>query len=316
MDLNAVHLFVMVVETGSFRGAARKLGVPKSTVSRKLSELESRLGLRLLHRTTRKVALTEAGQTYYQQCAPAVGALTEAERALAQTQAVPRGLLRISTPPTFGHLFLADILLDFMRAYPEVQAQVDLSDRHVDLLTEGFDVAIRGGSLPDSSLVQRPLGVTRVKYCASPDYLAARGVPETPHDLAGHDCILYNSQTNSAQWDFQERRGLMRMTVRGRFAANSFALIRDAALVGMGIARLPSFLTWKDEREGRLRSVLDAYSPAPMRLQAVYPTARHLSMKVRVFLDFLVERLNPPPWEGTPRPGRRAAAGFKAMPAR
>ncbi len=297
MDLNAIQVFVKVIETGSFRGAARALGVPKSTVSRRLAGLEAHLGLRLLHRTTRKVALTEAGQGYYQQCALAIAALTEAGHALARTQQVPRGLLRISTPPTFGHLFLGDILLDFMREYPEVQAQVDLSDRHVDLISEGFDVAIRGGSLPDSSLVQRPLGESQVRCYASPGYLAARGTPETPHSLAGHECILYGTSEGAGQWTFQEQDEAVKVTVRGRFRANSFSLLRDAALADMGIARLPAFLTTRDEREGRLCAVLDGYRPPPMRLQAVYPTARHLSLKVRVFLDFLVERLTPPPWE-------------------
>lgn len=305
-NLDSIHLFVKVSETGSFSRAARALGVPKSTVSRRITELESQLGLRLLHRTTRKVALTEAGHTYFQQCAPAISTLTEAGRVLAQTQVAPRGLLRISTMTTFGQLFLADILLDFMRAYPEIHAQVDLSERHVDLISEGFDLAIRGGRLPDSTLVQRPLGDTTVKFYASPDYLAARGTPQTPQALTEHDCILYSTQEGPTQWEFRDRHGTRRVPVRGRFAANSFSLMKDAAIAGMGIARLPSFLTAQAMREGRLLTVLDASPQPPMKLQAVYPTARHLSMKVRVFLDFLTERLTPPPWddEGPPRRAR------------
>lgn len=302
-DLNALQVFTAVVDAQGFRGAARALGLPKSTVSRKLADLEAHLGLRLLQRTTRKVALTDAGEAFYRQCAPALAALVEAQKCLVETQAAPRGQLRITAPQSFAELFLGPVLERFYRQYPEVRVTLDLSDRYVDLITEGFDLALRAGDLPDSSLVARAVGGPeaqasgRFRCYASPAYLAAHGTPRTPRDLSAHACIFYGSTERGAKWTFVLRRRRVLVPIKPRIACNSFFVLIDAALAGQGIARVPSFFAAEAEAKGTLVPVLDDFAVPPAALHAVYPSAHNLSPRVRAFLDLLTEHFAVGPWK-------------------
>jgi DNA-binding transcriptional LysR family regulator len=305
-DLNALQVFSAVVDAQGFRGAARALGLPKSTVSRKLADLEAHLGLRLLQRTTRKVALTDAGEAFYRQCAPALAALVEAQRALVETQAAPRGQLRISAPQSFAELFLGPVLDQYYRQCPEVRVTLDLTDRYVDLITEGFDLAIRAGELPDSSLVARSVGGPeaqasgRMRCYASPAYLAAHGTPRAPRELTGHDCLFYGSSERASKWSFLVRRRRLVLPVKARIACNSFFILLDAAVAGHGIARMPSFFAAEAESKGKLVAILDDYAVPPAAIHAVYPSSRNVAPRVRAFLDLLTEHFAAGPWKVQP----------------
>lgn len=303
LDLNALQVFGAVVDAQGFRGAARTLGIPKSTVSRKLADLEAHLGLRLLQRTTRKVALTDAGETLYRQCAPALAALLEAQKSLVEeTQTTPRGQLRLTAPTTFAELFLGPVLEDFYRRYPEVRVTVDLSDRYVDLIGEGFDLAIRSGELPDSTLVARSLGnseaqtSSRFRFCASPAYLAARGTPKHPRELSSHECLFYGNTDRGAKWEFLARRRRLLVPLRPRVTCSSFFLLLDATLAGHGITRLPAFFIAEPIREGKLVAVLEDFALPAAPLHAVYPSSRNIAPRVRAFLDVLTEHFADAPW--------------------
>lgn len=305
-DLNALQVFSAVVDAQGFRGAARALGLPKSTVSRKLADLEAHLGLRLLQRTTRKVALTDAGEAFYRQCAPALAALLEAQKCLVETQAAPRGQLRISAPQSFAELFLGPVLEDYFRQYPEVRVTIDLTDRYVDLISEGFDLALRAGELPDSSLVARAVGGVdaqasgRFRCYASPAYLSTHGTPRTPRELAGHACLVYGGSERGAKWTFIVRRRRLVLPVRPRIACNSFFILLDAAVAGHGIARMPSFFAAEAEAKGKLVPVLDDSAVPPVAMHAVYPSSRNVAPRVRAFLDLLTEHFAAGPWKIQP----------------
>ncbi len=302
-DLNALQVFSAVVDAQGFRGAARALGLPKSTVSRKLADLEAHLGLRLLQRTTRKVALTDAGEAFYRQCAPALAALVEAQKSLVETQAAPRGQLRITAPQSFAELFLGPVLEQYYRQYPEVRVTLDLTDRYVDLISEGFDLALRAGELPDSSLVARAIGGPeaqasgRFRCFASPAYLAARGMPRIPRDLVTHDCIIYGANERGAKWTFIVRRRRLLLPVKPRIACNSFFLLLDAAIAGHGIVRMPSFFAAEAEAKGKLIAVLDDLAVPPSPMHAVYPSSRNVAPRVRAFLDLLTQHFATGPWK-------------------
>lgn len=294
-DLDAAALFVKVIDAGSFRGAARALGVPKSTVSRRIAALEERLGARLLQRTTRRLGLTDAGVAYHRQAAQAISVLDDAERAVSALQEAPRGPLRVTAPVLFGVLFLPDLVAEFLDRYPEVQLSLDLTDRNVDLVEEGYDVAIRAGALADSSFVAHKLGGTPFQLFASPAYLRARGTPTRVEDLAEHDCLVLGTQTQ-AVWPFRGARRAHQVAVRGRLAANNFLLLRDAAIAGLGICRIPGFLAIEAVRRGRLVTVLDGEQQDPTPMSVLYPSARHVSPKVRAFVGFLRARLGGRPF--------------------
>lgn len=297
MDLNEVLVFTKVVDAGSFRGAARELGLPKSTVSRRVAALEERLGVRLLQRTTRKLGLTEVGAAFYRQCAAGVSMLAEAEREVTEMDATPRGLLRVSIPLYFGDLFLSGPVVEFLQRHPEVEVSVFASDRLVDLVEEGFDMAIRIGKLPDSSMMSRSLGNSAERLFASPAYIAEHGAPETPAELERHECIVFGSSVGTATWTFPGTRRPKHVTPRGRYTANSFPMAIDAAVAGLGIVRAPTFLAVSAVREGKLRPVLEDFPLQETPLSIIYPSSRNLSPKVRAFIDFLVARLDPPPWD-------------------
>jgi DNA-binding transcriptional LysR family regulator len=291
VDLNAVRVFVRVVESGSFRAAARALGMPKSTVSLRVAELENRLGERLLERTTRRLRLTDAGRTYHERAVAALETLEEAERALSDRKLVPAGRLRVTTTVEGGQFLFAPIFAEYLRRYPAVELQVVLADRHVDLIEESIDLAIRGGPLPDSSFVAKRLGLlTGIRVYASPAYLKARGVPRRPNDLLRHDCLVMTSQSQATTWPFQVRGKAVAVRVRTRAEANSFVVVGEFAKAGLGVARIPENIARPMVDAGSLRPVLEEFAPRSAGpLHAIYPSARHLSAKVRAMLELLEE---------------------------
>jgi len=291
-DLNATLLFVRVVECGSFRAAAKLTGVPKSSLSRKMAELEQRLGARLLQRTTRRIGLTEVGRQYFAQVSPAIRQLAEAESAVADLMGEPRGSLRIATSNSIGAFLLPPVLLAYQQKHPSVRVVLDLSERLVDLVQEGFDLAIRAGPMADSSLVARRLGTIELNICASPGYLALRGTPSAPGDLASHDCLSFAAWGD--RWDFMVDRQPLIQSFVPRLSTNSHALLCEAAVAGLGLARLPSFVTRSAVASGLLVPVLASFAPPPVPLHAVHPSARHVTPAVRLFLDQLKQSLGAP----------------------
>jgi len=295
--LAAMQAFVRVAETRSFSEAARRLHLSKSVVSRQVSALEADLGVRLFNRTTRALALTEIGRAYFDRVTHILTDIEDTERSVGHLQAAPRGRLRVNAPMSFGVLHLAPALPDFLSAYPEVDVEMAMNDRTIDLLEEGFDLAIRIGKLSDSSLVARRLAPMRLVVCASPAYLAERGTPRTPADLKDHDCLLYTNETSPRDWRFATPEGApWAVEVNGRLSANNGDTLRVATLRGFGIARLPSFLVGQDLQAGALVSVLPDYVRQDSAIHAVYPQARLLSPKVRAFVDFLAARFGPRPY--------------------
>ena len=300
MDLNEILVFARVVEAGSFTGAARVLAMPKSTVSRKVSELEERLGARLLQRTTRKLSLTDVGQTYYQHAARVVAELEEAELAVGRMQDAPRGLLRVTAPLNFG--VLGPIVASFLVRYPEVRVDLVCADRVVDLVEEGFDLAVRAGPLADSSLIARQLGTFESLAVASPRFVAKHGRPQAPHDLEHLDCVIFGAGTEPTRWTLRHGGKTVAVRVAPRLTVNDFDFLVDATLAGLGVAMLPVFRCISLIRAKRLRRVLPEWSSSGVPIHAVYPSTRHLSPKVKAFTDHLREQMTPPPWERGPLP--------------
>lgn len=296
LNLNDIALFARVVEAGSFSGAARLLGLPKSTLSRKISLLEERLGVRLLERTTRALKLTEIGATYFEHCCRIVSEAEEAHLAVTQMQATPRGKLHITAPTEFGALYLGRILAAYLQQYPGTEVEVELTNRVVDMIDEGFDLAIRAGSLPDSSLMARKIASESVLVCASPSYLEKHGHPRTPSELSKHEMILSPASPRNHLKLLSEKGEPASVTIRGRLQVNSLATARDAAVAGLGLVALPEMVCWEDLQSGRLRIALEGWALPGTGIHAVYPSPRHLSVKVKTFIDFLQQSLTPPPW--------------------
>lgn len=293
IDLEAVRAFVQVARRASFRGAAESMGVPRATVSRRVARLESQLGTRLLHRTTRRVTLTEAGAEYLRECEPAIGALQEAALAVAEKRATPRGRLRLTAPVMLGERLLGPVVLEYLERYPEVTVDVVLSERQLDILDEGFDLAIRAGQLADSSLAVRGLGGATIRCYAAPAYLALRGRPRRPAELgtAMHECVIHPPLARAGRWTFRGRRGPIEVPVTGRLTVNSLALSVSAAIEGLGVVRLPDLFAREHQASGALEEVLATFAPPANRLHAVYPSRLHVPARVRAFLELLVERL-------------------------
>jgi DNA-binding transcriptional LysR family regulator len=292
MDLNEVLIFTKVVEAESFTGAARELGLPKSTVSRKVSQLEERLGVRLLQRTTRKLNLTDVGSAYYQRAARIVQEIEEAELAVAQMQSSPRGTLRITVPAEVASAFLGDLIAEYLEANADVSIELTSTPRLVNLVEEGFDLAIRIGQLSDSSLIARKLAPARLHVCASPGYLERHGLPTHPRDLDDHECVLFGDPSFARTWKFRGPQDELSVHVDGRLRTDNFPMIRESLMAGHGIGRLPTHLCREEFRTGQLVEVLADWMLSSSGVYAVYPTSRHLSPKVRTFIDFLYERLS------------------------
>jgi DNA-binding transcriptional LysR family regulator len=288
MDLNELLVFAKVVQAGSFTAAARGLRMPKSTVSRKVSELEERVGAQLLQRTTRKLRLTDVGQAYYEHCARIVAEAEAAELAVTRMQAAPHGLLRVTAPLTFS--LLGPLVAEFMKSYPEVQLEMVCTDRTVDLVEEGFDLAIRAGRLADSSLIARRVGSVERLVVAAPSYVKARGAPRTPKELEKHDCLLFGAGREGNVWSLQAGSRSVEVPVRARLVVNEPDMLRGVTLAGAGIALLPNILCTTDIDAGRLQRILPDWGSPGAPVHAVYPSTRHHSPKVMAFVDFLRER--------------------------
>lgn len=296
--LSGMSVFASVVEARSFTGAARQLGMSKAAVSKQVSRLEERLGARLLNRTTRRLSLTEVGAAFYERAANIVAEAREAELAVSRLHAAPRGTLRLDAPVAFGVRHLAPLLPEFMRRYPELKVDITLNDRFVDLVEEGHDLAVRIAHLPDSSLIARKLADSRRVVCASPDYWARNGRPSKPADLATHNCFEYSYLATRGEWRFRGPEGPVSVRVQGTLSANNGDFSRVAAVGGLGVTLVPVFMACDDLRAGRLEPALEDFEMEPQGVHAVYPHNRHLSAKVRAFVDYLVESFGPtPPWD-------------------
>ncbi|HLN23174.1 MAG TPA: LysR family transcriptional regulator [Patescibacteria group bacterium] len=295
--LDSMEAFVRVAEAHSFSEAARRLNLSKSVISRQVSALEADLGARLFHRTTRSLSLTEVGQAYFERCARILADIDEANLAVSSHQANPRGKLRIAAPMSFGLLHLAPVIPAFLERYPDIEIDMSMNDRFVSLIDEGYDLAVRIGKLGDSSLIARTLAPARRVVCASPAYLAKRGTPLTPSDLTKHCCLTYSNMSLSDEWDFCTPDGTRwPVEVKGRLRIDNGDALRQAALAGIGVVMQPSFIVGRDLQAGTLTAVLTEYLAQDVAIHAVYPHNRHLSPKVRAFVDFLAERFGPRPY--------------------
>lgn len=290
-------VFARVVEAESFSAAARQLGLSKSAVSKQVSRLEDGLGLRLLNRTTRRLSLTEAGAVFFAGCQRMLAEAEAATRAITHLAASPRGRLKINAPMSFGTYHVSPALPAFMARYPELQIEMELNDRLVDLVEEGFDVSIRIMRLQDSSLIARRLAPNRSILCAAPAYIAARGTPLAVEDLKDHTCLLYSYQATGDTWRLHGPGGERRLRVLGPLRINNGDALLEAAIGGLGIALLPSFICGEALRAGRLVHLLPEWGEAQdSAIHAVYPASRNLLPKVRVFVDFLAERFGGTPY--------------------
>ena len=302
-NLTGMAVFAAVVEAKSFSAAAGRLGMSKSAVSKQISRLEDRLGARLLNRTTRRLSLTEVGETFYGHCVRVLQEADAAEQAVSELSDEPRGRLRINAPTSFGIIHLARAVPDFMARYPELRIDLSLTDRFVDLVDEGFDVAIRITQMADSSLIARRLAPCRHVVVASPDYLATIGPPETPADLSHHNCLRYTLHGQESHWRFDGPGGPADIAVEGSFGSDNGEMLMAAAEAGLGVLMVPTFIAAEALRHGRLKPVLGAYQMPDTGINAVFPHRRHLSPKVRAFVDFLAGRFGDPPyWDQPGRP--------------
>ncbi|MES2070480.1 MAG: LysR family transcriptional regulator [Pseudomonadota bacterium] len=291
-QFNAMKAFCRVFEVGSFSAAAAEINVAHTVMSKQVRQLETELGVQLFNRTTRKLAATEAGQTYYEHARRILDAMEDASLMLSRHQSQPGGSLRINAPMAFGTLELAWWLPEFMALYPDIKVDLVCNDRYVDLIDEGFDVALRlARELPDSSLMAKRLGSSAIVVAASPAYLQQHGAPKTPADLAQHNCLAYTLADKPHEWTFVQADGKrLSVAVRGNFQANTGIALRAAALAGVGIVMSADFILHEDLRSGKLLPLLDGYALQPRELYAVYPQNRHLSPKVRAFIDFAAAR--------------------------
>lgn len=292
-DLDAMATFVRVVRSGHFAAASKSLGLPKSTVSQRVARLETALGVRLLERTTRVLRPTNAGAAYYERCARILAEVEEANAAVRDLEAYPRGILRVATSHLLGQSVVAAVAVTFSRQYPEVEVEVVASDRRVSLLEDGFDVAIVvSTSETDSTMISRVLGEGQTWCWAAPSYLSARGAPSVPGDLSAHDCIIREAAADGfasgAIWTLVRRDDAQRVEVRGRLRLSSIMMAHAAVLAGAGIAAIPSFICAEDVQNGRLVRILSDWVVDRKDIRIVYPSNRHLSPRVRLFVDALV----------------------------
>jgi DNA-binding transcriptional LysR family regulator len=297
MDLiQAMKTYAAVVEAGSFVGAMEATGLSKPAVSRHVAELEEHLGTRLLQRTTRRLSMTSEGQAYYLRCKEILAAVQEAEAEVGSSTLEAHGPLRIGAPQTFGALHLAGLWGRFAAENPQVTLDIVLSDRTVDLVEEGYDLVVRIARLAESSLVSRPLARTRMVLCASPQYLATRGVPTHPQELVGHDVISYSYWASGNTWTFHGGAGEVSVRTTSRIHANNGDTCRAAALAHQGIILQPDFLVYEDLKAGSLVELMPDFRAAELGIFAVYPTRKQLPLKVRRLVDFLVEAFRKPVW--------------------
>lgn len=304
LDLNDLAIFARVVQLGSLTAAADSLDIPKSNVSRRLSRLETELGVRLLERTTRKLHLTEVGGLYYEHCKRILEEVEHAELSVQQRLEAPRGLLRLSASYSTGQSLLSPVLGEFMARYPEVKLQLVLTNRRVDLIEEGFDMVLRIGKLEESNLVARYLGSSRIMCVASPAYLQRAGAPARPEDLLQHPCLTMSDIPQSERWTFTGPQGPQTVVLQPQASINDFVTLRGLVLSGAGIGIMPGYFCSEHFASGELVEVLGDWTMPITPIHAIYPSHRGATPKLRALLDFLVEtlqpRLNPAPWGQVP----------------
>ncbi|WP_415905739.1 LysR substrate-binding domain-containing protein [Neptuniibacter sp. QD48_55] len=294
MNLNDVRLFIQVIEHNGFTAAADKLGIQKSTISRRITQLEDDLGLRLLQRTTRKLNLTADGQNFYERCLPLFSELEDIENHVTSTQGEPKGRLRITMPPEIGIFIMNDLISSFMEKYPLIQIDIELSPRVVDLVQEGIDLALRVGNLDDSSLVGSKIANASSKLYASQAYIDRFGEPLTPDDLKEHQCI--GTHLNSNEWVFENWNEGKAVSINFRLRANSLSFSLEMLKRNLGIARLPKAFCIDELESGEIKEVLADYKVPTVGIHALYPSRKNLNPKVRLFLDHVVENLKAHPW--------------------
>jgi len=290
--INAIPIFIAVIESGSFSQAAVRLGISKSAVSKRISGLESQLGVKLLYRSTRKLSLTEAGNSYYEYASQALRLAQEAEDAATKLQSVPKGRLRISCPMSFGNLHIAPLIPKFLQQYPQIELHMDMKDSWTDIIKEGLDIALQAGELPDSSLIARKVTSLKSVLCASKEYLERHGTPQKPGDLINHNCILYSYHSTINEWGFITNTEEEKVRISGNYQVNNSEALRESLVQGLGIGRLPTFIAGQHIKNGSLVPVLQEYKMPQKTLYAVFPERQYLPEKVRVFIDYLIDNFD------------------------
>nr|WP_199040662.1 LysR family transcriptional regulator [Dyella sp. ASV24] len=299
-----IAAFVAAVRSGSFTAAATGLGLTRSAVGKSIARLESQLGVRLLHRTTRKLSLTDEGSVVYERWRQILEELEDVDATMALRRSRPTGTLRLITPPSFGQRHIMPVIHDYLKQWPELRAELWFTDRFVDLIEEGFDIALRiGPPKHDSLILTRTVAWQQFIVCASPEYLASRGAPMTPVELADHDTIVYINAERPRPWRLQTENGPFLYEGPGRINIDNSEAVRESALAGFGLAHLANYVIGDDLRTGKLVEVLRAYRPPPDPIRLVYPSKRHLTPRTRAFIDFLVERWGAgAPWDSAIAP--------------
>lgn len=297
-QISKIAVFLAVVKHESFAAAARDMGLTGPALSKQVQALEDQLGVRLLHRTTRQVTLTEEGAIYHERARKALEDLNEAERQIQDLKSAPAGLLKVNAPMSFGVQYLTKPIAAFAKKYPDVQLHVDFDDRRVDVIGEGYDVVIRIGALEDSSLIARKLAPCPIILCASPRYIAQHGLPEKPDTLGDYPAILFNKHDHSQEWHYTDTKGRKSsVKMQNTMSANTAEMMLEACLEGIGIALLPMFSAATYLNAGQLIRVLPDYNTSPERdIHAIFPQNRHLSTKTRLFIDWLSQSCKALPW--------------------
>ena len=290
MQIEDLRIFITVINAGNFTAAAEQLMLSKQYVSRRMAALEASLGVRLLIRNTRKLSVTESGQVFSRHAQKILDDIHEAELAVSEKTRELQGAFRVSIPMSYGMSYLSPLIAEFLSLHPLLQFQVELGDRYVDMIGEGFDIAIRIGQLSDSTLIARRLSVLKRVICCSPDYLQRAGMPRLPEDLLQHACLRYGREGQNG-WELLQEGKRKLLDVRGPIVSNNGEVLRDAALAGLGLVLLPEFIVDEALKAGSLISVLEAFQPEPLVLSAVYPQHRQRSEVTRAFLSFLEERI-------------------------
>jgi len=296
--LNSMGIFVQVVSKGSFTAASKKLNLSRAQISKSVMQLEAHLGTRLLNRTTRKISLTETGRAYYDRCKMILHDIEEIECIAGEQTVTPHGTLTISAPTSFGVLHLQKAISEYLKQYPQVKIVLSLTDRFIDVVSEGFDVGIRIAKLEDSSLIARKIAPCKQVICASPDYLKQNGTPKVPIDLAIHSCLTYSNNLKPETWVLHGPEGKQLIKVNGSVCADNGDILKATAISGLGITSLPTFIVGADIKSGKLQQILTEYCPPEISIYAVFPSRRYLSAKVRTFVDFLSEYFgDEPDWD-------------------
>lgn len=298
--LLCMSIFVQVADTGNFSHVARDQGLSSSVVSKYVATLEDQLGVRLLNRTTRSLSLTEIGAEYLRRCRQILDHVEDANQAATSLQVEPRGLLRINAPMSFGILHLGNLIAQFTKRYPDVEIDIELNDRYVDVVHEGFDIALRIGVLKDSALIARKLAPVHRVCCGSSDYLKLHGTPEHPNDLVYHKGLYYGHRGWIEDWKFIGKDGEFLSQADVLMKSNNGDILKAAAVAGAGLVTMPTFITWEEVAAGKMMPLLLDYHSEEMALYAVYPPTHNLSAKVRVFIDYLVNTFGPEPYWDKP----------------